>query len=128
MLHLHPICDLYDFSLSFCYYFIWLKDYDCYWRSQNLQSRHESFNENSLSSGIPGENHESVIDLKLSDSPPIEQSNLNPNMNIDLAGALLTLRIQCEFTQTNCKEGVSDVNDHYRTPIICYRILANQEL
>ena len=34
----------------------------------------------------------------------------NPSMNIDITGALFTLRIQYEYTQTQCKEGASDAN------------------
>ena len=39
-------------------------------------------------------------------------------MNIYTFGALLTLRIQYEYTQTQCEEGASDVNFHLRIPII----------
>ena len=37
-------------------------------------------------------------------------------MNIAISDGLFTLRIQ--YTQTECKEGASDVNVHWRTSII----------
>ena len=36
-------------------------------------------------------------------------------MNLDMTGALFTLKIKYEYTQG--KEGASDVNIHWRTPI-----------
>ena len=38
-------------------------------------------------------------------------------MNIDITGALFTLRIQYDSTQTQRKEVASDVNVDWRTPI-----------
>ena len=52
-------------------------------------------------------------------------------MNIYTFGALLTLRIQYEYTQTQCEEGASDVNFHLRIPIIIRdleNIILNQAL
>ena len=39
-------------------------------------------------------------------------------MNIDITGALFALRIQYEYTQTDCKEGASDFNINWMTVII----------
>ena len=33
-------------------------------------------------------------------------------MKTDITGALFTLRIQYEYTQTQCQEGAKDVNDN----------------
>ena len=46
------------------------------------------------------------------------KNNWSTSMNIYTFGALLTLRIQYEYTQTQCEEGASDVNFHLRIPII----------
>ena len=40
------------------------------------------------------------------------QGNGSISKEIDFTGALFTLRIQYEYTQTQCKEGASDVNIH----------------
>ena len=38
-------------------------------------------------------------------------------MNIDITGALFTLWIPFEYTRTQCKEGASEVNFHWWTPM-----------
>ena len=37
------------------------------------------------------------------------ETNGCPSINIDITGALFILRIQYEFTQTQCQEGASDI-------------------
>ena len=38
-------------------------------------------------------------------------------MNIDITGAFFILWIQYDYPQTQCKEGASDVNVNWTTPI-----------
>ena len=44
-------------------------------------------------------------------------NNRNPSMSIDINSALFTLRFQYELTQTQLKEGASDVIVYSRTPV-----------
>ena len=46
-----------------------------------------------------------------------KKSNASPSINIDITGALFTLRIQYEFIRTQCKEGATDANVYRRTPL-----------
>ena len=44
-------------------------------------------------------------------------------MNIDITGALLTLSLSLVMLKSQCKEGASDANVYWRTPITFQFIL-----
>ena len=45
----------------------------------------------------------------------LEVANSSPAMNIDITGALFTLWIQYDYSQTKCKVGAID---HWSPPVI----------
>ena len=51
---------------------------------------------------------------------PKEGNNGSPWINIDITGSLLTLSLSILILNSQCKEGASDVNVHWRTPITSY--------